>query len=109
MIHSFTSRVKALIKEIPEGKVVTYGLVAACAGNPRAARQVARILHSCSKKDHLPWHRVVNRNGQIALKRFGGYEIQKQLLLKEGVLFTRNDRIDLDTFLWHPPRPETIS
>jgi len=98
----FTSKVKKLIKQIPEGRVCTYGIIAACAGNQRAARQVARILHSCSKKDGLPWHRVVNKQGKISLKPSGGYEVQKQLLEAEGIVFEFNDRICLDAYLWMP-------
>jgi len=100
MPSPFTIKVKALIHQIPAGKVASYGLIAALAGNPRAARQVAWILHSSSAADQLPWHRVVNRKGKISLKPFGGYEIQKQLLLQEGVVFDDNDAINLDCFLW---------
>jgi len=98
----FTTEVKALIKDIPRGRVATYGLIAAYAGNPRAARQVAWILHSSSQKDRLPWHRVVNRMGRISLGRLDGYETQKKLLQAEGVVFDKRDVIDLDTYLWHP-------
>jgi methylated-DNA-protein-cysteine methyltransferase-like protein len=101
--NPFTTSVKKLISRIPEGSITTYGIIAACAGNPRAARQVARILHTSSQKEALPWHRVVNRKGQISLKRLNGYEIQKQLLENEGVVFGKNDTIDLDIFLWVPP------
>ena len=83
---SFTTAVKQLIQKIPPGKVCTYGIIAAAAGNPRAARQVAWILHSSSKKEGLPWHRVVNREGKISLKPHQGYELQKQLLEMEGVV-----------------------
>ncbi len=102
MTTPFTSTVKDLIKKIPHGKVCTYGMLAACAGNPGAARQVARILHSSSRKEGLPWHRVVNRFGRISLKRHQGYEIQKQLLKTEGVRFDASDTISFDSFLWLP-------
>ncbi len=102
MPTDFTLRAKRLIKEIPKGKVSTYGLIAAYAGNPRAARQVSRILHSCSKRDNLPWHRIVNREGRISLKPADGYEIQKQLLENEGVIFSKDDDIDFSGFLWLP-------
>ena len=102
MISSFTLAVKKIIKEIPRGKVATYGLIAAHSGNPRAARQVARILHSSSKKDNLPWHRVVNRNGGISLTPTQGFELQKQLLRREAVTFDRDNTIDLDVYLWKP-------
>jgi methylated-DNA-protein-cysteine methyltransferase-like protein len=100
---SFSQRVKDLIKGIPKGKVATYGQIAAYAGNPRAARQVVWILHSSTEKEKLPWHRVINSMGKISLKPGYGYEIQKTLLLKEGVKFDSNDRIDLKRFLWSPP------
>ena len=102
MLNPFTVNVKKFIRQIPAGKVATYGMIAALAGNPRAARQVARILHSCSRKDSLPWHRVVNRHGRISLKPFQGYEIQDALLRAEGVAFTEDNTIDLDRFLWKP-------
>ena len=102
MVSLFTLTVKKIIKEIPRGKVATYGLIAAHSGNPRAARQVARILHSSSKKDNLPWHRVVNRKGRISLKPAQGFEIQKQMLRREGVVFDGKNTIDLDVYLWQP-------
>ncbi len=77
-------------------------MIAALAGNQRAARQVARILHSCSEKEGLPWHRVVNREGRISLKPFQGYELQKQLLEQEGITFDKTERINLESFLWIP-------
>ncbi len=91
-----------IIKQIPEGMVVTYGQIAAMAGNPRGALQVAGVLHSSSDKHGLPWHRVVNRLGEISLPRGSGYELQKSLLEAEGVEFNRNGRIDMRLFQWSP-------
>ncbi len=102
MSTSFHQRIKDIIKKIPRGKVATYGQIATFAGNPRAARQVVRILYSSSKKDKLPWHRVINREGRISLKPGQGYEMQKALLTKEGIKFDISDAIDLDNFLWTP-------
>ncbi|MDP4172315.1 MAG: MGMT family protein, partial [Bacillota bacterium] len=59
-MERFTERAMEIIKQIPAGKVMTYGQVARVAGSPRAARQVVRILHSMSEKYSLPWHRVLN-------------------------------------------------
>jgi methylated-DNA-protein-cysteine methyltransferase-like protein len=101
-ITPFTRKVRVIIRKIPRGKVATYGQIAACAGNPRAARQVVRILHSSSRKDKLPWHRVINSKGGISLKPGNGYELQKSLLEKEGVIFGLHDFVDLDRFLWSP-------
>jgi methylated-DNA-protein-cysteine methyltransferase-like protein len=100
MKKTFHQRVIGIIKNIPEGKVATYGQIAQFAGNSRAARQVAYILHSSSGKENLPWHRVVNSRGSISLKPKHGYELQKQLLKKEGIKFDKNDCIDLNRFSW---------
>ncbi|MFQ5834457.1 MAG: MGMT family protein [bacterium] len=102
MNTSFYQRVKDIIKKIPKGKVATYGQIAAFAGNHRAARQVAWVLHSSSRKYELPWHRIVNSQGRISLKSNHGYEIQKELLKKEGITFDQNGRIDFKNYLWNP-------
>jgi len=99
---SFHERAVAVIKRIPEGKVATYGQIAALAHQPRAARQVARILHSSWSTEQLPWYRIVNRRGRISLKPGSGYEIQKTLLENEGVAFSGDDSIDFDRYLWCP-------
>ena len=105
MTHQpFTDRVVEAIRSIPPGRVATYGQIAAMAGNRRAARQVARVLHACSHTRGLPWHRVVNREGRIALPASRGYEDQRRLLQSEGVGFDTADRIDLERFLWRPDR-----
>ena len=100
--ETFTQRVIRVIKSVPRGKVATYGLIALAAGNPRGSRQVAWTLHSVTEKEKLPWHRLINSQGMISLPKGGGYEKQKKLLLDEGVAFDRQDRIDLDRFLWKP-------
>lgn len=102
MPSPFTLKVVSIIKQIPPGKVSTYGVIAESAGNHRGAREVARILHSSSDKYNLPWHRVINRLGKISLTRFSGYEEQRQRLLDEGITFGDNDSIDLDSYLWWP-------
>lgn len=79
------------------------------AGSTRAARQVVRILHTYSDKEGLPWHRVVNREGRIALKPGQGYEEQRRLLELEGIELDHRDRIDLGRFLWRPFDTESRS
>jgi len=101
---SFHQRVAATIKQIPRGRVATYGQIAAMAGNPLGAREVVRVLHSSSDKYKLPWHRVINRLGKISLWRNQGYERQKALLAREGLVFGLRDVIDLDRFRWKPRR-----
>ena len=98
--ESFSDRVKRIIKSVPRGKVATYGQGAAPSGKNRAARQVAWILHSSSDKHNLPWHRIINSRGGISLKPLHGFEIQKELLQNEGVVFKENGTIDLSRYLW---------
>ena len=99
---SFTEKVKKVIRSVPRGRVATYGQVAALAGSPFAARQVVWVLHSSSKTDSLPWHRIVNAGGRISLKPGAGYEQQKKMLQSEGVRFDRRGRIAFERYLWEP-------
>jgi methylated-DNA-protein-cysteine methyltransferase-like protein len=85
----FTEIVLDIIASIPRGKVMTYGQIAAYADSPRSARQVARILHSMSYAHHLPWHRVINKQGKISLTGQAGFT-QKTLREQEGVVFINN-------------------
>lgn len=100
--RNFYHAVIDIVKKIPRGRVATYGQIAALAGNPRAARQIAWVLHTASKKHRLPWHRVINRLGGISLPRYGGYELQRELLTREKVRFEKNDRINLAHYQWRP-------
>ncbi|MEW5796297.1 MAG: methylated-DNA--[protein]-cysteine S-methyltransferase [Candidatus Zixiibacteriota bacterium] len=104
MPSTFHQRTIAVLKRVRRGKVVTYGQVAAMAGNPLAARQVVRTLNTASEKEKLPWHRVINSQGKISLKPGQGYELQKKLLQKEGVKFGRGGQIDLKKYQWVPRR-----
>jgi methylated-DNA-protein-cysteine methyltransferase-like protein len=60
------------------------------------------MLNAYSRAEELPWHRVVNKQGRISLKPGEGYELQKSLLVREGVRFDNDDNIDLDEFQWRP-------
>ena len=97
---SLSRQIKDIIKKIPRGKVATYGQIAMMAGDPHAARQVVRILHSSSRKEEPPWHRVINSKGRISLQPGFGYETQKELLVKEGIEFDDDDTVDFERFLW---------
>ena len=99
---AFTEQVINIIKSIPEGKVMTYGQIAKLAGSPRGARQVVRILHSMSKKHRLPWHRVINAKGEIALKDDASFHIQKMVLQSEGIEINRQKYVDLNKYQYHP-------
>jgi methylated-DNA-protein-cysteine methyltransferase-like protein len=98
----FTARVIEVLRGIPKGKVAAYGQVAALAGSPLGARQVVRVLHTLSGTRNLPWHRVIDRQGRIALPSGGGLELQRALLESEGVKVSREGKIDLRKHLWKP-------
>ncbi len=86
---NFFDKVYALVRQIPEGKVATYGQIALAAGSPRAARQVGYALHVNPEPFVVPCHRVVNRFGELAPAfAFGGREVQAAALQAEGVEVT---------------------
>ena len=87
------------VKKIPKGKVATYGQIALMAGNPRLSRVVGYALHVNPNPNEIPCHRVVNRFGEVSSAfAFGGENMQKQLLLSEGVKFTKDGKVDLEKY-----------
>lgn len=102
MVHNmreFTKTVIDIIGSIPEGKVLSYGKIAKMAGNARAARQVARILHTLTVKFDLPWHRVINSQGNISFTDHRA-DVQRDLLLSDGVAVSDRYQIDLTKYSW---------
>lgn len=92
-------KIYEVVKNIPEGRVATYGQVALLAGNPRWARVVGYALHMNPEPGVIPCHRVVNRRGEVAPGfAFGGEDIQRQLLEAEGIVFEADGRIDLEKY-----------
>ncbi len=92
-------RIYEVVKNIPKGRVATYGQVAMMAGNPRWARVVGYALHNNPDPSIIPCHRVVNREGRVATAfAFGGGETQRKLLEKEGIVFEPDGSIDLEKF-----------
>ncbi len=89
-------KIYEVVKNIPEGRVATYGQVALLAGNPRWARVVGYALHNNPQPGVIPCHRVVNREGRVSCTfAFGGGEMQRDLLEKEGIVFESDGHIDL--------------
>ncbi len=98
---NFFDEVYILVKQIPKGKVATYGQIACAAGSPRAARQVGYALHVNPEPFVIPCHRVVNRFGGLAPAfAFGGREIQASLLQAEGVE-VQEFQVDLSKYQYH--------
>lgn len=98
----FTARAIAVIRLIPKGKVASYGQVAALAGSPLGARQVVRVLHALSRKEKLPWHRVIGGRGTISLPRGAGFETQRKRLQAEGVRVSLAGEVDMKRHSWKP-------
>ena len=93
----FYTTVYAILKEVPEGRVVTYGLLARLAGQPTQARRAGRAMTEIPDHlKHLPAHRVVNSQGRPAPH----WPEQRILLENEGVGFRRNGCVDLSKYLW---------
>jgi methylated-DNA-protein-cysteine methyltransferase-like protein len=93
-----TARIITLIKAIPRGKVSSYRDIARAAGFPNGARQVVRVLHSLSRKENLPWHRVIRADGKIGLPAGSGLEEQMILLRNEGVEVSDLGKINMEKF-----------
>jgi len=100
-VTEFQKKVYEIVRSIPEGRVVSYGGVAALLGQPRAARGVGAALASIDDGHEIPWWRVVNRNGEISIAHYSlSRPLQRVLLEREGVEFDDRDRIDWDRFGW---------
>lgn len=96
----FAERVNMLVAQIPTGRVMTYGQIAALCGNARAARIVGGIAHFGDP--NLPWQRVVNKRGGLAAGYPGGREGHKQHLETEGVTVDEDFNVNIGELLWDP-------
>jgi len=89
-------KVYAYIEAIPEGRVTTYGRIAAGLGNKNLARVVGNILHNNPDPCRYPCHRVVNSEGKVSVNyAFGGAKAQRKRLEQEGIVFESDGSIDL--------------
>lgn len=97
-----TRRILDALRAVPRGRVASYGQIAMLAGHPRGAggaRDVVRILVSMSEKENLPWWRIVRKDGAIALSPGSGAELQRSLLLREGVAFDASGKV-AQVYFW---------
>ena len=95
-MSNLKENVYEFVKNIPLGKVATYGHIALFLGNRNYARAVGNILHGNPDPEHIPCHRVVNAQGRLSRAyAFGGIEAQRCLLESEGVVFKNNQVVDL--------------
>lgn len=97
--RGFYQQVYELVRQVPKGRVVTYGQIAATLGNVRKARMVGWAMRGCP--DDVPWHRVVNASGGLSTRPVhGSFHPQRALLEDEGVEFDHSGRIDLESYGW---------
>lgn len=99
-MDSFFEQIYALVRAVPEGRVVSYGQIAAMLGRPRVARMVGWAMR-CSPND-VPWQRVVMADGTVAGGDFA--ELRRAMLREEGVTFLRDGRVDMENCRWQPER-----
>lgn len=98
---NFRARVEALVEQIPPGRVMIYGQIAAICGNARAARIVGGIAHFGDPE--LPWQRVVNKKGGLAAGYPGGRKAHAEHLISEGVAISPDYYVeDVQARLWSP-------
>ncbi len=96
----FKNRVYDIVAQIPDGRVMTYGQIAALAGAAWAAWEVGQIAHT--GPTDLPWQRVVNKQGGLARGYPGGIEQQKHELEAEGLIVDDEFKVELNKLLWNP-------
>lgn len=103
--NTFFDRVYAIVRQVPRGKVVSYGQVAAWLGSPSMARAVGYALHALrfDKMHDVPWQRVINSAGRISFRSDDVRGIvQRHLLESEGVQFDAHGVVDFRVFGWMP-------
>lgn len=104
---NFYDAVYTLVREIPRGRVMTYGQIATILGCPRAARAVGYAMRASGRLDDVPWQRVINRKGRISAKtEVERPLVQRMLLEAEGVVFDETGACDLALWRWEPADAE---
>lgn len=99
----FFQKVYEVVKQIPYGKVTTYGAIAKKIGAPKSARMVGYALNGSFNGEEIPAHRVVNRKGVLTGKHhFMGTNLMQQLLESEGVVIKENTVQDFERYFWEP-------
>jgi methylated-DNA-protein-cysteine methyltransferase-like protein len=101
--ENFFERVYGVARQIPYGKVTSYGAIAKALGTARSARMVGWAMNASHNLDDVPAHRVVNRNGLLTGKfHFEGTNLMQQLLESEGIEVVENQIIHFDKHFWEP-------
>ena len=100
---NFFERVYAVVRQIPYGKVTSYGAIAKVLGTARSARMVGWAMNASHNLEDVPAHRVVNRNGLLTGKmHFDGTNLMQQLLENEGIVVVDSQIVDFEKVFWMP-------
>lgn len=100
---NFFTKVYAVARQIPYGKVTSYGAIAKALGTARSARMVGWAMNAAHHLEDVPAHRVVNRKGLLTGKHhFDGTNLMQQLLENEGIIVVDNQIIDFEKHFWEP-------
>ena len=101
--NHFFEKVYAIVRQIPYGKVTSYGAIAKALGTARSARMVGWAMNACHNLEDVPAHRVVNRKGLLTGKHhFDGTNLMQQLLENEGIVVENNQIMAFETHFWEP-------
>lgn len=106
--ESFFRKVYEVVRQVPYGRVTSYGAVARYLGSGGAARMVGWAMNaSHSSNEPVPAHRVVNRNGMLTGKHhFGSPGLMQQLLESEGVKVEDDQVVEFEKLHWDPTQPD---
>lgn len=101
---TYATKILAVVRRVPRGKVATYGQVATLAGFAHAPRLAGYALHALPEGSPLPWHRIVGAGGRLSLARLSpdGAVLQRLKLEAEGVSFDARGRVRLEKHRWSP-------
>lgn len=100
---NFFERVYTVARQIPYGKVTSYGAIAKALGTARSARMVGWAMNASHNLEDVPAHRVVNRKGLLTGKlHFDGTTLMQQLLENEGIVVVDNQIVDFEKHFWQP-------
>lgn len=101
--ENFFQRVYEIVKQIPCGKVTSYGAIAKVLGTARSARMVGWAMNASHHLEDVPAHRVVNRKGLLTGKlHFDGTHLMQQLLENEGIEVKDNQIVNFESHFWEP-------
>lgn len=99
----FFEKVYQVARQIPFGRVTSYGAIAKFLGTPKSARMVGWALNASKNDDSVPAHRVVNKKGLLSGKiHFQGTNLMEQLLVNENIKIENNQILDFEAVFWDP-------